>query len=160
MSCFMMDNRATSTLSNTLEYIMNSGFNRFGFEAPDSLHKALSDCRDRYGFYCSGLIFNRLFSLNARAYSTRYKSELDDSIPSKPEVPPLVQERQCEDYHEKLLPWHYKFAKLLDCFIYQASEDATMNDPLELALVDFSRSYKSFLVVNTAEYSAAPWGTI
>ena len=57
MSCFMMDERAISVLSNTLESVMNSGFNRFGFEAPESLHKALSDCRDHYGFYLSEKIF-------------------------------------------------------------------------------------------------------
>ena len=59
MSCFIMSDQAHATTANTLEYILNSGFNRFGFDAPDSLYKALSDCRDRYGFYCSGLIFRR-----------------------------------------------------------------------------------------------------
>ena len=50
MSCFIMSDQAHATTANTLEYILNSGFNRFGFDAPDSLYKALSDCRDRYGF--------------------------------------------------------------------------------------------------------------
>lgn len=77
-----------------------------------------------------------------------------------PIVPPLVQEREREDQHEKLLPWHYKLAKLIDCEIYQASEDATRKDPLLLALIDFSRVYTHFLVSNTADYNAAPWGTI
>ena len=44
-------------LSDTLECVLNSGFNRFGFDAPDSLHKALADCRDCYGYYNSGAIF-------------------------------------------------------------------------------------------------------
>ena len=140
MSCFIMSDQAHAATANTLEYILNSGFNRFGFDAPDSLYKALSDCRDRYGFYCSGLIFRRLYDLNS--------------------VPPLVQEREHEDQHEKLLPWHYKLAKLIDCEIYQASEDATRKDPLLLALIDFSRVYTHFLVSNTADYNAAPWGTI
>ena len=138
----------------------NSGFNRFGFDAPDSLYKALSDCRDRYGFYCSGLIFRRLYDLNSRAYAGRYKTDADTTPPKMPSVPPLVQEREREDQHEKLLPWHYKLAKLIDCEIYQASEDATRKDPLLLALIDFSRVYTHFLVSNTADYNAAPWGTI
>ena len=70
-----------------------------------------------------------------------------------PSVPPLVQEREREDQHEKLLPWHYKLAKLIDCEIYQASEDATRKDPLLLALIDFSRVYTHFLVSNTADYN-------
>ena len=150
----------TAATANTLEYILNSGFNRFGFDAPDSLYKALSDCRDRYGFYCSGLIFRRLYDLNSRAYAGRYKTDADTTPPEMPSVPPLVQEREREDQHEKLLPWHYKLAKLIDCEIYQASEDATRKDPLLLALIDFSRVYTHFLVSNTADYNAAPWGTI
>lgn len=39
-------------------------------------------------------------------------------------------------------------------------EDATRKDPLLLALIDFSRVYTHFLVSNTADYNAAPWGTI
>lgn len=159
MSSFIMSDRATATLANSLEYILNSGFNRFGFEAPDSLHKALHDCRDRYGFYSTGWIFCRLYDLNARATCSRYKTD-PVQIPDMPSVPPLIQERQRDNYHETLLPWHYKFCKLLDCLIYQASEDATRNDPLLLALIDFSRVYKSFLVANTEAYHVAPWGDI
>ena len=160
MSSFMMSPQSHATLANALEYILNSGFNRFGFDAPDSLHKALSDCRDRYGFYCNGLIYGRLYALNDRATSTRNKTAPGGFAPDFPEVPPLIEERQRINQHEKLLPWHYKFCKLLDCLIYQSSEDATRNDPLLLALIDFCRVYKSFLVTNTEEYSAAPWGCI
>lgn len=162
MSCFIMSAQSHATLANTLEYILNSGFNRFGFDAPESLHKALVDCCDRYGYYNSGAIYNRLYGLNSTAYNGRYKvahRPETDIIPDKPSVPPLVEERQWYN-HEKLLPWHYVFCKMLDCLIYQCSEDATRNDPLLLALIDLSRIYKSFLVVNTDEYSSAPWGTI
>ena len=163
MSCFIMSDRSQSSLADTLEYSLNSGFNRFGFDAPDSLHKALADCRDRYGYYNSGEIFRRLYDLNNRAYNGRYKcapGQESAIIPDKPTVPPLVEPRERVNLHEKLLPWHYKFCKMMDCLIYQCCEDATRDDPLQLALIDFSRVYKSFLVVNTDEYSSAPWGTI
>lgn len=81
MSCFIMSDQAHAATANALEYILNSGFNRFGFDAPDSLYKALSDCRDRYGFYCSGLIFRRLYDLNSRAYAGRYKTDADTTPP-------------------------------------------------------------------------------
>ena len=84
MSCFIMSDQAHAATANTLEYILNSGFNRFGFDAPDSLYKALSDCRDRYGFYCSGLIFRRLYDLNSRAYAGRYKTVTDTTPPEMP----------------------------------------------------------------------------
>lgn len=164
MSSFMMSPQSHATLANALEFMLNSGFNRFGFDAPDSLHKALKDCRDRYGFYCAGQIYNQLYSLNARAVDTRYKNDPETGnasmVPDMPEVPGLIQPQQYANHHETLQPWHYKFCKILDCQIYQSSEDATRNDPLLLALIDFSRVYKSFLVVNTDEYYNAPWGCI
>lgn len=163
MSCFIMLPESHATLANTLEYILNNGFNRFGFEAPESLHKALSDCRDRYGFYDAGAIFRRLYALNNAAYDGLYKSDAHPAnaeIPEMPIVPQLVEPRQYEKYHENLRPWHYKFCKLLDCLIYQCSEDSTRNDPLQRALIDFSIIYKSYLIENTAEYHSAPWGML
>ena len=160
MSCFIMKNESLAALADTLEYIGNFGFNRFGFEFPASLHKALSDCRDRHNSYVSRLIFQRLYSLNCAAYAGRYTDTAADILPDMPRVSAITEPRQYANYHETLLPWHYKFCKLLDCLIYQITEDATINDPLRLALVDFSVSYKSFLVSNTAEYAAAPWGCI
>ena len=38
MSCFIMSDQAHAATANALEYILNSGFNRFGFDAPDSLY--------------------------------------------------------------------------------------------------------------------------
>ena len=160
MSCFIMTDCAHATLANSLEYILNSGFNRFGFEAPESLHKALHDCRDRYGFYTAGWIYNRLYALNNAAYEGRYRTEPDPSIPPMPTVPALIQERQYANYHETLQPWHYQLAKLLHCLTYQTSEDATRNDPLHLALMDFQRVYNAFLVCNHDSFHAAPWGSI
>ena len=161
MSCMVMNPRATATLANAVEFILNSGFNRFGFEAPESLHKALSDCRDSYYFYSAPAIYQRFYALNVAAYNGRYLGNPTDPVeaeaPSMPDVPPLVKERvYCN--HEILQPWHYKFCKLLDFLIYQCSEDATRNDPLFLALVDFDRIYKSFLVCNTEEYHHFGWG--
>lgn len=163
MSCFILSPQCHATLANTLEYILNSGFNRFGFDAPRSLHEALKHCRDRYGYYKSDLIYANLYNLNEKAYNVRYrvsKPDPDNPLPEKPNVPQLVQRRQRTNHHEQLLPWHYQFCKLLDCLIYQASEDATRNDPLYLALIDFSRIYKSFLVTNTDAYNCFPWGEI
>ena len=160
MSCFIMSDLSHATLANSLEYILNSGFNRFGFEAPASLYNALEDCLDKHGYYNAGQIYNRLFSLNNAACAGRYKRDLENLVPDMPKVPELIQPRKYANHHETLQPWHYKFCKILDCLIYQSSEDTTRNDPLLLALVDFSRVYKSFLVSNTDEYHAAPWGII
>ena len=160
MPCFIMQNEALAALANTLEYIGNFGFNRFGFEFPSSLHKTLSDCRDRHNYYVSNMIYQRLYSINHAAYTGRYTDTASDTLQNIPRVSSIVEPRQYADGHETLLPWHYRFCKLLDCLLYQITEDATINDPLRLALVDFTISYKSFLVCNTDAYAAAQWGCI
>jgi len=160
MSCLMLTTQAHATIANSMEHILNLGYNRFGFEAPESLRNALEKCRDKYGFYCSGYIFKQLYTLNTKAYCGRYHTPEYIRVPDMPDVPALIEDRKYENRHETLLPWHYKFCKLLDCLIYQCSEDATKNDPLLLSLIDFSRVYKSFLVQNTEEWQSAPWGTI
>lgn len=164
MSCFTMSDRAHAALANTLESVLNMGFNRFGFEAPKSLHTALKDCCDKCGFYSAEKIYNRLYALSVAAYTGRYNGHgtqqpETDTAPDMPSVDTIITPRQY-DQHELLQPWHFKFCKLLDCFIYQCSEDATQNDPLLLALTDFSLLYKSFLICNTTEYHALSWGCV
>ena len=158
MSTMMLSQRFHYTLADTLGHILDCGFERFGFEAPESLHKALSDCRNRYGLYDYNAIYLRLYSLNEAAYTERYGSSDCGDIPDKPYTTHLVEPRQWKDGHEILLPWHYTFCKMLDCLIYQIDEDATEDFDLTMALRDFSRMFKSFLVVNTDEYNNAPWG--
>lgn len=89
MSSFMMSAEAHAALANTIEYILNSGFNRFGFDAPRSLHDALKDCRDRCGFYCANLIYSRLYTLNASAYHGRYKITGEKSTQAVPICQPF-----------------------------------------------------------------------
>lgn len=160
MSCFIMTTQAHATIANSLEYILNSGFNRFGFDAPESLRNALKKCRDKYGVYSDGKIFNQLYALNKKAWAGRYNKPFNDCIPEMPSVPVLIEDRKRANRHETLLPWHYKFCSLLDCLIYQCNEDATRNDPLFLALIDFTRLYMAFLVHNTDEWHNTPCGTI
>ena len=160
MSTMMLSTRFHSAMADTLGHILDCGFERFGFEAPESLHKALKGCRNRLDLYDYNAIYLRLYALNESAYTGRYRSSIysTSSIPDKPYVTHLVEPRQWKDGHETLLPWHYTFCKMIDCLIYQISEDTTEDAPLTLALIDFSRVYKSFLVVNTDEYNRAPWG--
>jgi hypothetical protein len=57
-------------------------------------------------------------------------------------------------------PWHYQLAKLLDCWLYQTAEDATYKDPLRLAMKEFRDNLYSFIVGNSPDYTAAPWGEL
>lgn len=161
MSCMMLPATVHAAMADTLAVCLNQGYNRVGFDAPASLFDALSDCEDYSGRFSEKLIFERLYSLNLRAYNSRYPSDAtDDETPDKPQAPALIQPRQAENYHEKILPWHYAFVKLLDSIIYQTNEKGTREDPLRLALVEFARDCKFFIVSNSAEYAAAPWASV
>lgn len=160
MSCSILTTQAHAALANSIADILNDGFNRFGFEAPESLRNALEKCRDKYGAYSGGKIFNQLYILNEKAYAGRYYAPYDSRVPDMPYVPALVEDRKYNNHHVALFPWHYTLCKLLDCLIYECSGDGTRDDPLLLALLDLSRIYMSFLVHNTEEWQNAPWGTI
>lgn len=157
MSCFIMSNESLSILANSLEHILNSGFNRFGFEAPESLAIELSDCCDKYGFYSAGLIYRRLYALNLSAYNGRYKKRYPlDEIPEMT-TKNIITDRKYNK-HEIIQPWHYQLCKLVECFIYQTCEDATRADELHTALTQFSHILSAFIVHNSNEYHAFQWG--
>ena len=163
MSVLVMSEEAHATLAEVIRTVLDEGYNFFGFEAPQSLYDALDDCEfeDIRGCYSSAKIYRKLYTLNIKAYDNRYKIEEDDPIvPKMPDVPPLVQIRQYGSGHDHPRNWHYKLAKLLDCLIYQCSDKPTAVDPLYLALVDFDRVVKSFIVTNNDVYNNAPWGSI
>ena len=157
MSCFVMDARATAALALTVEEVLNMGFNYFGFDAPPALFEALEDCKDPAGFYQAKPIFARLYALNIRAYAGRYHEEADTTPPDvdftglKISQPPEAN---------TVKPWHYRWLKLVDCYIYQVEEDATARDPLALAMQDLSRVLSRFIATNSDEYAAAPWGSL
>lgn len=159
MSCFIMHPKALATLADTMQIILYGGYSSVGFDPPKSLHNALPDCRDRYGYYFSEKIFRRLYNLNAAAYAGRYRTTQEEA-PDMPEVSRLAQLRDYAEGHDVLKPWHYQFAKLLDCLIYQCYEDATENDPLFLALLDLSKVFNAYLVCNNDLYYASKWGEI
>lgn len=160
MSCMMLSARIHATVAETVAAIMNMGYNYFGFESPVSLFQALEDCADDFNYYDSSKIYHRLYILNNRAYNGRYKSNIIPLVPDMPTVSKLYEPRCGENHHDVIKPWHYKFAKLLDCLIYQLEEDATKKDPLVIALIEFNHNYRAFLVTNNDEYSRAPWANI
>lgn len=46
MSCRMMSPAPLAALANAMEMLLNHGYDYFGFDAPDSLFNAASDCRN------------------------------------------------------------------------------------------------------------------
>lgn len=159
MSCFIMETRAIAALARGMETVLNNGYNFAGFEAPGALAEALENCRDNYGFYEEKPIFAALFDLNAAAVAGRYKEEQEPTPEWPDEVPRLLKRPVYNGYYQPGADF-WKYYKLLDCLIYQTSEDATRDSALYIALLAFSRVLAAYLTQNSAAYDAAKWGQL
>lgn len=169
MSCFIMREDSIAALSEFTADLLNFGFTRYGFSAPEELAKALSDCRDFYHFFDSQKIYKRLYALNVAAYNGRYgryeraangeSSDLDSE-----QAPEIKTSDYCiHDINggHKLAPWHFRIVKLLACYNYQIAEDVTAKHPLTTALKGLEHQLNSFIVIKSPEWEAAPsWGKL
>lgn len=159
MSCFVMEARALAALARGMETILDLGYNYAGFEAPAALAEALKDCCDNCGFFEEKKIFAALFDLNMQAYAGRYKEETEPAPEWPDNVPCLLARPTYNRYYQPGADF-WKYLKLLDCLIYQITEDATHAAPLRAALVDFSRTLAGYLARNCAAYDSAEWGRV
>ena len=100
------------------------------------------------------------------AYNGRYARMDDDAAD---ETAPVIdgscykvhQRPEYAEHHHAVRPWHYHLAKLLDFWLYQTAEDATRNDPVRAAMLDFRESLFEFIVQRSEEYDDAPaWGRL
>lgn len=163
MSCIVMNPEPIAALANAIESLLNSGYNFWGFDAPDSLFLELSDCKTTC-LYHSTAIYRRLYMLNVRAYNGRYKNHeapMDEEIPN-------IDVNQYTVHHAPAFrehgfaarPWHYHLAKLADYWIYQTSEDAVRGDPLRQAVREFRDCLYAFIIRNSPSYTAVRWGEL
>lgn len=163
MSCFIMDVNAVATVAEGLEKVLNSGFNVFGFEAPQTLREALTaaDCADQYGYFDAAKIYKALYTLNACAYVERYREGLDDFIPAYPSrVRDLLPHPVWGEGRWIVPAEYYHYIKLVECLTYQCNEGKTAKTALYKGLREFEGRLCYYLVQNTAEWKAAPWGEV
>ena len=163
MSCMIMNSESLAALANAVEARLNCGYNYWGFEAPDSLFRELSDCKIVH-LYSAEDIYRRLYALNVRAYNGRY----DGHEESVDETAPVIDGHKyiihrAPEYREHgfaVQDWHYHLAQLLDFWLYQTSETATHNDPLRLAMQDFRDILFRFIIRNSSQYADMRWGRL
>ena len=160
MSVLMMNDKGLEVLAETISKILNMGFNYFGFFPPKNLAKVLDDCRTGRNFYSSEKILERLYKLNSRAYSERYKNI--SPYAALGEVPKpdfsgadITEHREYSNYHVIIRPWHYQILKLLDCFTYQVDD---VKDELIPELNSLANILAGFIARNCDEYENIPWG--
>lgn len=161
MSCFVMKKETLAALANAVESLLNSGYNYWGFEAPYSLVRALNDCWVS-GIYLEYYIYLRLYTVNICAYNGRYvnrEEQVDEGVPDI-DMSKYILHRppKYREHGFAVCPWHYHFAKILDCWLYQTSEDATRKDPLRRAMVELRDVLFRFIVQNSPQYVDVQWG--
>lgn len=164
MSCIMMDPGPLAAIANATEAMLNSGFNYWGFDVPETLPRAARDLDlcDGGIFYNACKIYETLHRLNSAAYAGRYKTDgADDPAPDVDLTRYKVH--HAPEYREHgyaVRPWHYKLAQLLDFWLCQTDEDATAKDPFRLGMQDFRNALYYFIVRNSPEYYDNQWGQL
>ena len=165
MSCMIMNPEPLAAIANAAETLLNCGYEYFGFAPSARMHDAFHDCRTGGSYDAEG-IYKKLWAVNAAAYNDRYTLMADELAD---EAAPVIDgscykvHRQPEyaDHHHAVRHWHYRLAKLLDFWLYQTAEDATRNDPVRAAMLDFRESLFEFIVQRSEEYDDAPaWGRL
>lgn len=163
MSAFMLKSNRIAQLAEYIAALHNSGFDYFGYSIPETLHTALLDCRDDYGFMVSEKVYYALSDLNMRAVCGRYNEE-PFIVDKMPKVSNLYHPREkgtddtIDGWYEEIKPWHYELLKLTKCFLYQCDEDATYKDPLFLALRELETAQERHIINNIPAYKKAAWG--
>ena len=160
MSCFVMNPEPLAAIANAVETRLNCDYNYWGFSAPDSLYRELNDCKTSRTYFAEA-IYKKLYALNIRAYNGRYSGHekpVGEEAPIIDGSMYIIHRRPAYREHGfAVRAWHYHLAKLLDFWLYQTLEDATHNDPLRLAMVEFQRALYTFIVTNSTEYADVQW---
>lgn len=163
MSAFMLNKERIAQLADYITALHNMGYDYFGYSMPETLHHELLDCRDDYGFMITAKVYDRLSDLNMRAVCGRYDREpfIIEDIPTYTQIyHPMEKgtDERVREWYEGIKPWHYELLKLTQCFLYQCGEDATIDDPLYLALKELIPLQMSHITTNAVDYILAAWG--
>lgn len=138
MSTFMMSNKSLSIITNQIQ---RDEIN--GFRIPCNLKRQIS-------FKKGYEIFNMLAELNNSAVTERYgcTADVERHYFSNEEL-------YKDSVYGDIKPWMYQFVKMLDSYIYQCTEDESVETDLYKALIEYRNNWYSYLVVNSKEYQEA-----
>lgn len=163
MSCFIMECKALAAIANATASLLKDGFNYWGFPAEPELYEACTSCLQ--GTDLAKSIYQKLYAINVAAYAGRYEDHQEVLMSSAAldiDVSPykIHEPRKIHNYHGVVFAWHYKLAKLIDCWLYQTAEYDTVNDPLRAGMQTFKNSLYNYIVMNNDIYEQAGWGIL
>lgn len=158
MSCFIVSRETTAALADFISSACNMGYDYFGFDAPESLHDALSDCKEFYKYCDPEKVYFRLREMNFDAYVARYKEIDFDFAPDEYRENIMYKPREYAEGFHRVLPWHYDMLKKLDCYLYQCTEGEIYKTALYTALQEMKNILTGFIARNNAVYCECKWG--
>lgn len=169
MSCFIMNAESIRKIGYTLADILDSCI--YNSELSIATRAAYnSNLKNsfwiaysvKHRFYLGEIISEILHNINAKAYAGRYNEPDEMPFPEYPgrNTTPRSLYRRSEyaEHTERPQEWHYHLAALLDCWLYQTSEDASRDCPERLAIKAFCKALSREIIQHSPEYNLHRWG--
>lgn len=164
MSCIQLSTQHTAAVAHGLAFILNGagGMCQLScFAVTAQTCRAFKSCMYPHdSLFDDRKIYAVLYKLNEAACEDRYQVPADetDEVPAMPQnFPHLLHPLSFDNEHYTIDRDFYAFAKLLDSFIYQCSEDVNRGNEVLAALSTISRALYAFIVQSAADYSSAKW---
>lgn len=169
MSCFVMNPESVKMIACTMaelynrvyevEYFLSLSIGAYFPKMRAETENVFKPLEDVGYTMDSEAFYNALMKLNLRAYNGRYGKE-DEEYPLFSDVDSGSIFEPIGGFcnRKEAGEWLYHLAKLLDCYLYQTLEDGTDKDGLRIALVEFNKALKVYIVEHSTTYSKFKWG--
>lgn len=163
MSCILLTSNHINAIACSIVDAINAkqlfNYQLLNGKIKASLYQHLIDCGLNNSIYLDKqLVYKKLAEINITAYNYRYNEEITfEELPEPQNQNHLSKPLKLQDSHFILEKSCYEWAKLLDSYLYQCSEDVTYNNPIIQDLEKLRNDYYSWLVTNTEEYEQADW---
>lgn len=151
MSCFIVSNENLSILSDFIYAQNNYGFNYTGLSVPDSLQRIFYNYKKNRTMN-EKEIFKTLYKANLIAYDCRYGKEPIQFI-----LPDAYKDSKTIKPRNISKDWYFIVYKKLQCYLYQLTENITLDSDIYKCLKDVKNCIASAIISDTEEYKKIEW---
>lgn len=171
MSCMIQKPENTAMIASYIARLLNMGHEVNGMSCPEKLGRTLYDlgCSDKYHFFNTEKIYNKLIEMNhtawlgrySKIYITEYYEYITEYYEYKDRQDDISKhiEYKCENNKPQFIikEWHYKMLKMIQFYNYQCNEDATCKSDLYKGMKELEKRLCYFIVENSTEYINQEW---